>query len=260
MNPLANPRNSLQFLAADLAQRVGNSGRPVVLYHHYGFDSDSQNWWTEQQRTNYYETIKNYNGIAIFAGHNHTVNFIPWRGFDTCNDGTAGKFTGNFLVAHVTRTNLAVVERTAASTWGVSFSKNISVFNPNADNDEDGMPSGWENQHGFDPFDPADAGLDADGDGQTNLGEYIAGTDPRNANDRFCAAQIRLAVPGPGIEVDVPAHAGRVYTLERLADLPGQNWSVAATSGVVPGDGNLTLVDTAPPSDKAFYRVMVKLP
>jgi hypothetical protein len=255
-----NPRNSLQFLAEDLAQRVGDSGRPVVLYHHFGFDSESLTWWTEQQRTNYYETIKNYNVIAIFAGHNHAANFIPWRGFDTFNDGTVGKFTGNFLVAHVTRTNLVVVERTAASTWGDSFNKNISVFNPDADNDGDGMPSGWESQHGLDPFDPADARQDADGDGQTNLAEYVAGTDPRNANDLFRVAQIRRAITGPGIEVDVPAHGGRVYTLERSVNLTGQNWSVVATSGVVPNDGNVTLVDPSPPSDGALYRVMVQLP
>ena len=260
-NPLGgDPRNSLQFLVADLAQRVGNSGRPVVLYQHFGFDSEGLNWWTAQQRTKFSAAISNYNVIAIFAGHNHTVNFVKWNGFDTFNDGTIGHFTGNFLVAHVTRTNLVVVERTAASTWGSSFKKNISVFNPNADNDGDGMLSGWESQHGFDPFDPADARQDADGDGQSNLAEYIAGTDPRNANDRFRAAQIRLAVPGPGIEVDVAAHAGRVYTLERAVDLTHPSWSVVATSGVVPGDRNLTLVDTSPPSDRAFYRLRVQLP
>jgi hypothetical protein len=253
-------RNSLQFLVADLARCVGNSGRPVVLSQHLGFDSDSLNWWSAQQRATFRAAITNYNVIAIFAGHNHTVNFIPWNGFDTFNDGTGGHFTGNFLVAHVTRTNLAVIERTAAGTWGASFQKNISAFNPNADNDGDGMPSGWEDQQGFDPFDPADAQLDADGDGQSNLGEYVAGTDPRDANDRFRAAQIRRAAPGPGIEVDVAARAGRVYTLERAADLTHPGWSGVATSGVVSGGGNLTLVDPSPPSSRAFYRVRVQLP
>jgi hypothetical protein len=260
-NPLGgDPRSSLQFLVDDLAQRVGNSGRPVVLYQHFGFDSESLNWWTALQRAKFYAAISNYNVIAVFAGHNHDLDFIQWNGFDTFNDGTVGSFTGNFLVAHVTKTNLVVVERTAASTWGSSFTKNISVFNPNADNDGDGMPSGWENQHGFDPFDPADAQQDADADGQSNLAEYIAGTDPRNANDRFRAAQIRRAVPGPGIEVDVAAHAGRVYTLERAADLVHPSWSGVATSGVVPGDRNLTLADTSPPSGRAFYRIRVQLP
>jgi hypothetical protein len=260
-NPLGgDPRSSLQFLVDDLAQRVGNSGRPVVLIQHFGFDSFSLDWWTTDQRAKFYTAISNYNVIAIFAGHSHDLDSIPWNGFDTFNDGTVGSFTGNFLVAHVTRTNLVVVERTAASTWGSAFAKNISVFNPNADNDGDGVPSGWESQHGFDPFNPADAQQDADGDGRSNLAEYTAGTDPRNANDRFRAAQIRRAVSGPGIEVEVAARAGRVYTLERAADLAHPSWSGVATSGVVPGDRDLTLADPSPPPGWAFYRVRVQLP
>jgi hypothetical protein len=48
------------------------------------------------------------------------------------------------------------------------------------DTDADGMPDIWETAHGFNSNDPADAALDADNDGQTNLAEYRAGTDPRN--------------------------------------------------------------------------------
>src|SRR5439155_17505676 len=51
---------------------------------------------------------------------------------------------------------------------------------PNDDSDGDGLPDAWETAHGFDPFDPADAGGDADNDGLTNLQEYLSGTDPRD--------------------------------------------------------------------------------
>ncbi len=47
-----------------------------------------------------------------------------------------------------------------------------------------GMPDWWENLHGLDPFDPSDADEDPDGDGATNLEEYLRGTDP-NFNDDF---------------------------------------------------------------------------
>nr|NJM04299.1 RHS repeat protein [Desulfobacula sp.] len=46
------------------------------------------------------------------------------------------------------------------------------------DADEDQLPDGWEIQYGLDPNDPGDAGLDADGDGLTNLQELESGTDP----------------------------------------------------------------------------------
>ncbi|RZO65343.1 MAG: hypothetical protein EVA89_02285 [Sandaracinaceae bacterium] len=48
----------------------------------------------------------------------------------------------------------------------------LSTHPPGHDTDRDGMPDAWEMAHGFDPSTPDDAG-DADGDGYTNLEEYL---------------------------------------------------------------------------------------
>src|SRR6266446_5591902 len=50
----------------------------------------------------------------------------------------------------------------------------------NPDSDGDGIPDGWEVAHWLNPNDPGDAAADWDGDGLTNLQEYLAGTDPNN--------------------------------------------------------------------------------
>jgi pectate lyase len=46
------------------------------------------------------------------------------------------------------------------------------------DADRDGMPDAWEQQHGLNPSDPDDRNNDPDGDGYTNLEEFLNGTDP----------------------------------------------------------------------------------
>ena len=56
-----------------------------------------------------------------------------------------------------------------------------TIFAPFPDNDLDGMPNWFENQHaGLNRENPADAALDLDGDGLTNLEEFQSGTDPNN--------------------------------------------------------------------------------
>lgn len=47
-----------------------------------------------------------------------------------------------------------------------------------ADRDHDGMPDRWERRHGLNPRDAADGPQDSDGDGYTNVEEYLNGTDP----------------------------------------------------------------------------------
>lgn len=46
------------------------------------------------------------------------------------------------------------------------------------DTDNDGMGDNFENTYGLDPSDPADAEQDPDGDGLTNLQEFVAGRNP----------------------------------------------------------------------------------
>ena len=47
-----------------------------------------------------------------------------------------------------------------------------------AESDGDGMPDEWEAKYGLNPHDASDGSKDKDGDGYTNVEEYLNGTDP----------------------------------------------------------------------------------
>jgi hypothetical protein len=51
------------------------------------------------------------------------------------------------------------------------------------DADRDGMPDAWEAKYQLDPAQAADGSRDADGDGYTNVEEYLNGTSPRQKID-----------------------------------------------------------------------------
>ena len=52
---------------------------------------------------------------------------------------------------------------------GNYFAGMLEKFN----RDRDGMPDAWERGHGLNPKDPGDRNRDRDGDGYTNLEEYL---------------------------------------------------------------------------------------
>ena len=93
---------------------------------------------------------------------------------------------------------------------------------------------------------------DEDGDGQTNMQEYLAGTDPKNPNSRFFVTSLTPAAGG-GITFTWDSTSGKTYTVERTTDF--QTWT-PLQSNILGTGGTLSFTDSNPGGSlKLFYRV-----
>ncbi len=124
------------------------------------------------------------------------------------------------------------------------------------DTDEDGMPDWWEVQYGFDPEDPADAALDCNGNGLTNLQEYEANLDPCDDTrplvvsamatstfdgvtvtfskdlDAETAVDVANYSITPDLEVTAASYRNKVVTLTTAAQTPGGVGYTVTVTGV----------------------------
>jgi cytolysin (calcineurin-like family phosphatase) len=109
-DPFREPSFSRDFLKKDLERAVGNSGRPVVLVQHYGWDDFSKLWWTVQDRDSLAAVIRPYNVIGLFHGHSHAVEHRTWEGIPVWSAGSTvrGEEPGNILVVRYRKGRLQV--------------------------------------------------------------------------------------------------------------------------------------------------------
>ena len=81
------------------------------------------------------------------------------------------------------------------------------------DYNEDGLPDDWQRSFfGIDSAKWPSADADSDGDGATNLSEFLAGTDPK---DRGSSLKLELTVLEQGQRLGWPAKPGSIYQLEK---------------------------------------------
>ncbi len=129
------------------------------------------------------------------------------------------------------------------------------------DIDGDGLPNDWEILHGFNPFSNSilewETHLDTDGDGYTNLEEYIAGTDPRDASS---FPQVTAIERSAGMVISWNALTGRYYDVRFSTNLVTGPWNMLM--GGIPATGPVvTVTDTNIFPFRAYrYRVYLDPP
>jgi hypothetical protein len=123
------------------------------------------------------------------------------------------------------------------------------------DSDGDGIPDWWMMQYFGHPTgqagDLSRASDDADGDGASNLQEYLAGTNPTNPNSVFRLSA--AATANSTVTLTWPAVSGKSYQIQYKTNLNDPVWLTAPGNVSVTGSQGSYLTPAAPPS--SFYRV-----
>jgi hypothetical protein len=133
---------------------------------------------------------------------------------------------------------------------------------PDLDADANGLPDAWEEQYfSAQAVDPL---ADSDGDGTSNLMEYLAGTNPTDRSSKF---QPTGALTGLTYNMPIQTVQGRTYKVWVTKDL--SNWTLQQTYS---GDGTQKVFSFDPTTISAgplhslthpssyFFRVEVVLP
>jgi Tol biopolymer transport system component len=167
-------------------------------------------------------TANNRSFGPIFSGDGRMLVFLSWA-----SDLLAGDFNqGNDLFA------------AAAIT----------------DTDGDGMDDQWEFDH-FGTLARNGSG-DYDGDGATDLFEFLTGTDPTDRTSVFRAVIVYTAAPGQNPAISWPAVPGKYYSVQFKNSLNDSQWQdLTANVTLVGSTGYAT--DLVPATSQRFYRVVL---
>jgi hypothetical protein len=195
----------------------------------------------------------NHDGLGNLRGYAWGAN-IGWINFENTGAPRVDLKTGK-LSGYVWSANCGWI-----SLSNVVAHVQTDVIANGADTDGDGLPDAWERLH-FGDLSPG-AEDDPDGEGMNNLQEYLADTDPLNADENLRITAFDTPPDGREPKVTWTSKPTRRYYLEKALnlDLPVPVWEDSGLGLIVP-DGESTtrsFGDTSAPM--RFYRVRAVRP
>ena len=172
---------------------------------------------------------------------------VGWINFEPMGnprvDWATGKLSGRIWAA-----NLGWIELEPAG----QFLRLESLPEP-PDSDDDGLPDAWEMLHASNLTTLARGG-DADADGQFDIDEYSAGTNPLVASDRLLLELSATSNPGERV-IHWPTKLGYVYVLDQRSSLGvSASWTPVSGEAII-GTGSTVAFSPTASANAMFYRV-----
>jgi hypothetical protein len=151
------------------------------------------------------------------------------------------------------QTHQVEVQITNNTTITLGFDQGTDLTEP-IDTDNDGMDDDWETTN-FGNLNRDGTG-DADGDGLTDLQEFILLSNPNNASSGRPA--VGVGQTAGGFRLSFPTAAGRNYQVQVRDEVSSGDWT--STGSVIAGDGSTKTHDDLTVLPRRFYRVQVTKP
>lgn len=193
----------------------------------------------------------NHDGLGNLTGYAYGAN-IGWVNFEQTYgqpkvDLMTGELGGYAWGANVGWINLD------SGIYGVR----TLALDSGPDTDLDGIPDYWEYDR-YGQLDVLNATGDWDNDGVSDVDEYLADTDPTDADDYLTITDFQIS--GTTNWVTWPVKTTRLYTLEYTTALSnGASW-VSGSSFIPPSGPDVTEAIPGVTDSARFYRVKAAPP
>jgi hypothetical protein len=191
--------------------------------------------------------------FTVLASGTAPVTYQWYQGLAALSGQTSATLT----ISNVQASHAGSYSVVATNSSGSATSNAAVLTVTNIDSDGDGIPDDWETANGLNPNNNADAALDSDGDGRSNLDEYLAGSDPWDKQRLFKATVVQDAAQNRFVRFT--AMAGKSYTVQYRASLMTGTWMKLGDIAA----GASRVVDLPDPAGSAagtrIYRVVTPL-
>jgi hypothetical protein len=180
--------------------------------------------------------IANYEVYADGAAAATASTASPWWSMSGLSAASTHSFRVCYVLSDGRRSPLSpstsATTYSAGATWG-------------------GIPQEWMTRYfGGDMFSWPSPNSDSDGDGASNLYEFLAGTDPTNANS---VLRVQLQSSPQGLFLSWNTQAGLIYKVQTCNDFKAGNWVDIGSLRFAAGTVDSVYVGS---SNTSYYRVV----